>query len=55
MKAKSVLAGGVSGDPASPYFTNQAAMYARGQFKDVPFYRDDVERQRKRSYHPGER
>ena len=54
VKAKSVLAGGVSGDPASPYFTNQAAMYSKGQFKDVPFHRDDVERQRRRSYHPGE-
>ncbi|MGZ8379767.1 MAG: penicillin acylase family protein, partial [Gemmatirosa sp.] len=55
LKAKSVLAGGVSGDPSSPFFTNQAAMYARGEFKDVLFYREDVEKNKTRSYRPGER
>jgi acyl-homoserine-lactone acylase len=54
LRAKSVLAGGVSGDPASPYFANQAEMYAKGQFKDVLFYREDVERGKARSYRPGE-
>jgi acyl-homoserine-lactone acylase len=55
VRAKSVLAGGVSGDPSSPYFTNQAERYARGEFKEVPFYREDVERAKVRSYKPGER
>ena len=55
VKAKSILAGGVSGDPSSPYFANQAERYARGEFKDVPFYREDVERGKVRSYRPGER
>jgi acyl-homoserine-lactone acylase len=55
VRAKSVLAGGVSGDPASPHFADQAAMYARGEFKDVRFYREDVERNQERKYHPGER
>jgi acyl-homoserine-lactone acylase len=55
LKARSVLAGGVSGDPSSPFFTNQAAMYARGEFKDVLFYREDVERSKTRSYRPGVR
>ncbi|GLC25737.1 penicillin acylase family protein [Roseisolibacter agri] len=55
VRAKSILAGGVSGDPASPYFVNQAERYARGEFKDVPYYREDVERQKVRSYRPGER
>ncbi len=27
---------------------------AKGQFKDVLFYREDVERNRERSYHPGD-
>ncbi len=51
--AKSSLAGGVSGDPASPYFMNQAERYATGAFKDVLYYREDVERHAKRTYHPG--
>ena len=54
IKAKSVLAGGESGDPASPHFNDQAAMYARGEFKDVLFYKEDVEKNLERKYHPGE-
>jgi acyl-homoserine-lactone acylase len=54
IRAKSILAGGQSGDPASPHFTDQAAMYARGEFKDVLFYKDDVLRNLERQYHPGE-
>jgi acyl-homoserine-lactone acylase len=54
IRAKSVLAGGESGDPASPHFNDQAEMYAKGQFKDVRFYRDDVEKHSERTYHPGD-
>jgi acyl-homoserine-lactone acylase len=54
VRARSVLAGGVSGDPASPHFADQAPLYAAGRFKDVLFYREDVERHRERAYHPGE-
>ena len=54
VRAKSVLAGGVSGDPASPYFANQAEAYAAGRFKEVLFYRADVERGAVRRYRPGE-
>ena len=54
LKAKSVLAGGESGDPASPHFADQAEMYARGEFKDVLFYKEDVEKNLERKYHPGE-
>lgn len=54
IRAKSILAGGQSGDPASPHFNDQAAMYARGEFKDVLFYKEDVERNLERKYHPGE-
>ncbi len=54
VKAKSVLAGGVNNNPSSPYFTNQAEMYSQGQFKDVLFYREDVEKQAVKTYRPGE-
>lgn len=54
VKAKSVLAGGVSGDPASPHFTDQAEMYSKGKFKDVLFYKSDIEANAKRTYHPGD-
>ncbi|MSU65043.1 MAG: acylase [Opitutus sp.] len=54
VKAKSLLAGGVSGDPKSPHFNDQAPRYTKAQFKDVLFYRDDVTRGAERTYHPGE-
>ncbi|MBB5368706.1 MULTISPECIES: acylase [unclassified Janthinobacterium] len=54
IKAKSILAGGQSGDPKSPHFSDQAAMYARGQFKDVLFYPEEVDRHLERRYRPGE-
>jgi acyl-homoserine-lactone acylase len=52
--AKSVLAGGESGDPKSPHFNDQAEMYSRGQFKDVLFYKEDIEKNLERKYHPGQ-
>ena len=51
--AKSLLAGGVSGDPSSRHFTDQAEMYAKGMFKEVLFYKEDVMKHAVRSYHPG--
>jgi len=51
--AKSLLAGGVSGDPTSKHFRDQAEMYSKSQFKDVWFYRQDVEQHAERTYHPG--
>lgn len=54
VRAKSLLAGGQSGDPASPHFDDQAQRYANGEFKDVAYYRDDVEARAERTYHPGE-
>ena len=53
IKAKSLLAGGVSGDPKSKHFTDQALMYSKSQYKDVLFYRADVEKHAARTYHPG--
>ena len=54
IRAKSVLAGGESGDPASKHFNDQAEMYSKGEFKDVLFYKEDVEKHLERKYHPGQ-
>jgi acyl-homoserine lactone acylase PvdQ len=54
VKAKSLLAGGQSGDPDSPHFDDQAQRYVDREFKDVAYYREDVEKRATRTYHPGE-
>jgi acyl-homoserine lactone acylase PvdQ len=54
IKAKSLLAGGNSGDFKSKHFMDQAIMYQKGQFKDVLFYKDDVQKNAESTYHPGE-
>ncbi|UTA66856.1 penicillin acylase family protein [Emticicia sp. 21SJ11W-3] len=54
IKARSLLAGGQSGDPASAHFKDQAEMYTKGQFKDVLFYKEDVLKHAEKMYHPGE-
>jgi acyl-homoserine-lactone acylase len=54
LKAKSLLAGGQSGHPASPHFSDQLLMYTEGRFKDVLFYKEDVEKNTVKKYHPGE-
>lgn len=54
VRAKSMLAGGQSGDPGSPHFADQAQRYADREFKDVAYYREDVERRAERTYHPGQ-
>ena len=52
IKAKSLLAGGNSGDPISEHFNDQAEMYRKGQFKDILFYKEDVLKNAERTYHP---
>ena len=54
LRAKSILAGGQSANPASPHFNDQAEMYSKGQFKDVLFYKEDIEKFLERKYHPGQ-
>jgi len=53
--AKSIVNGGQSSDPNSPHFDDQALMYTKGQFKDVLFYKEDIEKNAEETYHPGER
>lgn len=55
LKAKSILAGGQSGDPSSPHFDDQIQMYADVQWKDVPYYEEDVKKRATETYQPGER
>jgi acyl-homoserine-lactone acylase len=55
VKAKSILAGGQSGDLKSPHFDDQIQKYADVDWKDVPFYEEDVLKRAKETYRPGER
>ncbi|MGV8945618.1 MAG: acylase [Lutibacter sp.] len=55
VKAKSMLAGGQSGHPDSPHFADQAQRYADAQFKEVAYYREDVEKRAEKRYHPGKK
>ena len=53
IKAKTVITGGQSFNPASKHYTDQAGMYIDGKFKDVLFYKDDVLKHAGKTYHPG--
>ena len=53
IRAKTLLAGGQSGNPESPHFDDQSQRYADVKFKDVAYYRDDVEARATRKYSPG--
>lgn len=55
IKAKSLLAGGESGDSASKHFNDQGQMYAQGKFKEVLFYKEDVVKNAEKTYHPGDK
>jgi len=54
VRAKALMTGGESGDPASPHFNDQAQMYCEGRFRDVWFSTQDVMAHAQRRYHPGE-
>ena len=54
VSAKTLLAGGQNGHPDSPHFDDQAQRYVDRKFKEVAYYREDVERRAARTYHPGE-
>jgi acyl-homoserine-lactone acylase len=53
VKAKAITAGGQSGDPASPHFSDQAKRYSTGDLREVYFYRPQLEGHTERTYHPG--
>ncbi len=54
LRAKAITVGGLQSDPASTHFDDQAEMYASGEFRDVLFYRADIEANLERRYRPGE-
>ncbi|WP_318343587.1 acylase [Flagellimonas baculiformis] len=54
VRAKTILAGGQSGDPDSPHFDDQAQRYADIEFKDAAYYKEDVLERAKRTYRPGQ-
>ena len=53
VRAVAVNAGGQSGDPRSPHFNNQAALYAAGALRPVRFHPDEVRANARRTYRPG--
>ncbi|MDT0620108.1 acylase [Croceitalea vernalis] len=55
VKAKTILAGGQSGDPESSHFNDQIQKYADVNWKDVPYYKEDVLKRAIKTYHPGEK
>jgi len=55
VKAKTLLAGGQSGSPSSPHFDDQVEDYIAGRFKDVAYYKADVQARAVERYAPGER
>ncbi|MDC3330697.1 penicillin acylase family protein [Pseudomonadales bacterium] len=52
-RAKSLLAGGQSGDPRSPHCFDQARLSTEGRFKDVAYYREGVLAHAQSIYQPG--
>jgi acyl-homoserine lactone acylase PvdQ len=53
VRAKAVTAGGESGDPKSPHFSDQAERYASGNLRDVYFYPEQLKGHTARTYQPG--
>lgn len=54
LKAKTIVTGGQLNNPASTHFTDQAAGFINGKFKNVFFYKEDVLKHKEMEYHPGE-
>jgi acyl-homoserine lactone acylase PvdQ len=55
VRAKSILVGGQNNDPASGHFVDQVPLYADMDWKEVAYYREDVEARATERYRPGER
>jgi acyl-homoserine lactone acylase PvdQ len=53
VRAKTILAGGQSGNPKSPHFDDQTIPYAKVKFKEAAYYKEDVLKRAKISYKPG--
>jgi acyl-homoserine-lactone acylase len=53
LKAKTIVNGGHSNNPASPHFMDQAELFCKGKFKDVWFYKEEVVKHAEQTYSPG--
>ena len=53
VRARAVTAGGESGDPKSHHFDDEAMRYAKGDLREVYFYRSQLKGHTEREYHPG--
>jgi acyl-homoserine-lactone acylase len=54
VRARAVTAGGESGNPASPHFSDEIQRYASGDLREVYFYPDQLKDHTERVYRPGE-
>jgi len=55
VKAKTILAGGQSGNPDSPHFDDQTQKYLDVDWKDAAYYKEDVLKRAQETYAPGKR
>lgn len=53
--AKSIIPYGISRDPKSIHYFDQAEMFANGSFKHVLFKDEEIEKNLEEEYHPGNR
>jgi acyl-homoserine-lactone acylase len=54
VKAKTIMTGGNSFDTGSPHFTDQAEGFIEGKFKTIHFYKEDVMKNVKKMFQPGQ-
>jgi len=54
VKAKTILAGGQSGDPKSSHFDDQTERYIDMEWKEAAYYKEDVLKRAQNTYRPGE-
>jgi acyl-homoserine-lactone acylase len=54
VRARAITAGGESGHPESPHFSDEIQRYASGDLREVYFYPDQLKGHTERVYRPGE-